>query len=103
MPALPNFNVEKSVEAGAVRIVVSGELDLSTAASFEALLVSTKDQHLRASLDLSALEFVDATGLRALEHALEISQRCGWLQLDPHMQPQVRRVLQLSPSLRHAA
>ncbi|GAA2914574.1 hypothetical protein Acy02nite_17280 [Actinoplanes cyaneus] len=56
---------------GALRVVVTGELDIGTAAAFQErlseILDGCPDQHVE--LDLAALDFCDLSGLRAL-HAV---------------------------------
>ena len=55
-------------EPGTVRVAVSGELDLSSALTFEEELRRI-EEHCKADLlvlDLSALKFMDSTGLRLI-------------------------------------
>ena len=47
-------------------VSLTGELDMDDANWVEATLASAADHHRRMTIDLSALEFIDSTGLRAL-------------------------------------
>jgi anti-anti-sigma factor len=55
-------------EPGSVRVAVSGELDLSSALVFEEELrrIETETKPPLIVLDLSALKFMDSTGLRLI-------------------------------------
>jgi anti-sigma B factor antagonist len=62
-----DFSVEERDEAGVRVIAVAGELDIATAPSLCALLDATRAaRRPRLLVDLSAVEFCDSTGLRAL-------------------------------------
>lgn len=67
-PAVPGELRVTERDRGGVRVVeAAGELDLSTAASLCLRLESARRRRdARVLLDLSALEFCDSTGLRAL-------------------------------------
>lgn len=53
-------------DAGAVRIVVSGDVDLVTGEHLERALLRAEDRAAAIVLDLSAVEFFDSTGLQIL-------------------------------------
>src|SRR4051812_13611836 len=58
---------EASEERGHVSIVLSGEVDLDNAPEIEAKIHQALDSELSAvTLDLSALNYVDSTGMRVL-------------------------------------
>ena len=53
---------------------LSGELDIAAAHTFVRTGTETFQRHGRLIADLSALTFLDSTGIRAL---LELTERCG--------------------------
>ena len=62
-----DFSVEEDDEAGVKVIAVAGELDIATAPALCARLDATRaGRSPRLLVDLSAVEFCDSTGLRAL-------------------------------------
>ena len=66
--SLLDLNTEN--DGDTVRIVLSGELDISTAPRVEEELRRVEDGHPPVIvLDLSALEFMDSTGLRVIVSA----------------------------------
>ena len=82
---------EVGLRSDAVVVAVTGELDAATAAAFERRLAEILDGRpgRRVELDLSALEFCDLTGLRAL-HALGVADGEA---------PQQIRIIAAGPSL----
>lgn len=61
------IDVRTEEEADSVRLVLSGELDLSSAGRVEEELARVeRDRPPRIVLDLSALRFMDSTGLRLI-------------------------------------
>jgi anti-anti-sigma factor len=92
--------IDRTIEGDAVTLVVRGELDLTSAPVFErALLEAEASNPRRVIIDLSGLEFMDSTGLRALLIARERAQENGHelaLRRGPR---QVQRVLELTKTL----
>ena len=69
---------EAEVDAGVVRIALSGDLDVSTAPSVEERLVELEDGGAeRVILDLRSLDFIDSTGLSLLINADRRARRAG--------------------------
>jgi anti-sigma B factor antagonist len=82
---------------GRLRIVVRGELDLSHAAELKSLLERELAAGTTVLLDLSAVDFIDSTGLAAIVTALSHSRDSGCeLQLYSNLQPQARRLMELT-------
>ena len=84
-------------------IVLSGELDVASAQMLEAELEAAVAGGIEELvLDLSGIEFMDSTGLRAILHgkALCEEHRCGY-SMTP-AQRQVERVLKMTGVRRHA-
>jgi anti-anti-sigma factor len=67
---MPPFSVEREARGTAVRLVLTGDLDLATAAEGEAaILAAEENQPPLLILDLSELGFMDSTGLRVIVSA----------------------------------
>lgn len=81
---------------GSVRLALVGELDLATAPTVEERLGQLREQQLSVVLDLSAVEFIDSTGIRLLFRAVkEGREGHRKLHVEPNLAPQVKRVLDL--------
>ena len=64
---MPPFSVEREARGTAVRLVLTGDLDLATAEEAEqAILETEEDRPPVLILDLSELDFMDSTGLRVV-------------------------------------
>lgn len=88
------FRIEERHEGeGVVRLSVVGELDLSTKNAFQRRLSELRARHAAVRLDLSRLEFIDASGLEVLIDALNDARRRRWrLKIDHELPPQVARL-----------
>jgi anti-anti-sigma factor len=82
------------MEGGAVRLAVSGELDLASSVVLEAYMTQLETEHAYVRLDLSAVEFIDVAGIHALERI--VARADGWLRIEPELQSQARRILNLT-------
>ena len=72
-----SISIEKS-DAGAVRVVLVGELDIATAPAAEAELRAQEDHGAQVIiLDLRRLTFMDSTGLRLLVAADSRAREAG--------------------------
>ncbi len=100
-PAVHDLMIDVRDEEGLRRLVLSGELDLASAWNLvETVSRLCKEGVKDVALDISALEFIDSTGLRAIltTRALCAENNCG-LSLAPapeQINPQVRRLLQVT-------
>jgi anti-anti-sigma factor len=96
-PPPTEFAVEAGREAGGViTLRPAGELDIATAARLERALHEGREPGDRVILDLTALEFIDSTGLRVIVRGVEAAHRDGWdlrLRKGP---PAVQRVFEIS-------
>jgi anti-anti-sigma factor len=63
---------------GTVVVTVRGELDMATAPELQAVLADLAARGQGTVLDLSALSFIDSTGLRLVLAAGVESERDGW-------------------------
>jgi anti-sigma B factor antagonist len=59
------FEIRSEPEAGGVRLRLSGELDIATAARLQDAVAAAREQGAsRVLLDMGGLSFVDSSGLR---------------------------------------
>jgi anti-anti-sigma factor len=92
-----NFLAHIHLDPQTATLAVSGELDLASAPEFDAALTRTLDSPASSLIiDLSALEFIDSTGVRALlkgyERATGDGRRCSVVNGGP----QVSRILEMT-------
>jgi len=67
---MPPFSVEREARGTAVRLVLTGDLDLATAGEAElAILTAEESSPPLLILDLGELDFMDSTGLRVVVSA----------------------------------
>jgi len=67
---MPPFSVEREARGTAVRLVLTGDLDLATSGEADlAILTAEESQPPVLILDLSELDFMDSTGLRVIVSA----------------------------------
>jgi anti-sigma B factor antagonist len=82
---------------GAVRVALSGDLDLSTAPRAERAIDEAHDRSPRLMvLDLRGLEFMDSTGLRVMVSADKRARRAGRRAVIIQGPPAVRRVFEIT-------
>ncbi|MGN6867907.1 MAG: STAS domain-containing protein [Solirubrobacteraceae bacterium] len=80
---------------GWLRLTLLGELDLSVAGMLGTRLEELKAARAPVRLDLSALTFIDSSGLQALIVALIDARSIGWqLEVVPEVSPSVERAAQ---------
>lgn len=79
-----------------VTVLVEGELDLATADELRRLLDTELSRRRAVKLDLSGVPFIDSTGLAAILAALRGSEGRGELQIEGELQPQTRRMMELT-------
>lgn len=84
-------------EPDAVRLVVSGELDLAVATMLGDRLRQLRNEGYAVRLNLAELDFIDSSGLRELIVALDEARCDGWrLEVDPELAAPVRRTLDIA-------
>jgi anti-anti-sigma factor len=93
----PLFGVRQHQDAdGAVRMTLVGELDLSATAGLKARLDEVQNAKRRVRLDLSELDFIDCSGIRAILDALAQARREGAaIEVDRSVSPIVGRLVSL--------
>lgn len=96
-PCHPLFDVRQRHDAdGAVRMTLLGELDLSTTDGLKARLDEAQRSKRRVRLDLSELEFIDCSGIRAILDAMAQARQEGCaFDVDRVVSPIVERMVSL--------
>ena len=91
----PSFEIRESVDAdGRVRLALIGELDIAVADTVEERLRGLRDDGRAVRLDLSALEFIDSSGVRAIVLGLKHARQSGSaLEVDRHISATVERMV----------
>jgi len=78
-------------------VAVEGELDVATADQLRHALLERVPAGVDVFLDISAVDFIDSTGLAAVIEALHRARESGaQLMLRGDLQPQARRLLELT-------
>jgi anti-sigma B factor antagonist len=90
-----------SHEQEAVRVSLAGELDLSSALTFDEELRRIEDdaEEQTLVLDLADLKFMDSTGLRLIVSAHQRAVRAGRRLAIEHASNAIRRILRLTGML----
>lgn len=84
-------------DPGAVRLVVSGELDLAVAAMLGDRLRQLGREGYAVRLDLAELGFIDSSGLRELIIAFSQARSDGRrLDIDPQITEPVQRTIEVA-------
>jgi anti-sigma B factor antagonist len=92
-----NLGLETRTKGAVAHLTVSGEFDLAGVQVFEARLGDVEAQEPRAIVvDLSAVEFMDSSGLRALVTADERSRHAGRRFAIVPGPPEVKRVFEIT-------
>jgi anti-anti-sigma factor len=88
------FRIEERDEGeGVVRLALVGELDLATKNAFQRRLLELRARRAAVRLDLSRLEFIDASGLEVLINAITDARQYRWrLKVDHQLTPQIARL-----------
>jgi len=72
-----SFSLEMHIEGRTARIAFSGELDALTAKNLQLRAPIPLDHLDRLVLDLTALEYVDVTGVREIRRMKAVVDDCG--------------------------
>jgi anti-sigma B factor antagonist len=94
-PGQPLFGVRQDHDAdGAVRMTLTGELDLSATPGLRVRLGEIQRSKRPVRLDLSELEFIDCSGIRAILEVMAEARREGRpLEVDRDVSPIVSRIV----------
>lgn len=74
---VPGVELKASVRDGRVVVVLCGELDCTVAADAEAAIAALAARGQSLIIDMSALDFIDCSSLRALLRVQELARRAG--------------------------
>lgn len=93
----PSFEIREAVDAdGAIRLALIGELDIAVADRVEERLRQLREGGSHAVLDLSGLEFIDSSGVRAIVLGLKHSREAGHeLEVDRRVSASVQRMIEI--------
>jgi anti-anti-sigma factor len=94
---MANFQTRRLSDGHTARLVLSGELDLDSADALEQQVRGIQDTGVReVVIDLSQLDFIDSSGLRAILQIAALEDSRGWrLKLIPGS-GDVQRVFELT-------
>jgi anti-anti-sigma factor len=91
------LEIRESEQGAWVYLRVRGELDLATAPILEQRIEEKRAAGRAVRLDLSALCFMDSTGIQLLVKVVGEARANGWrLEIYPDLSPAVARVIQLA-------
>jgi anti-anti-sigma factor len=90
------LEIAESLDADALVLSVSGELDIATARLLDIRLRELLEKHRKIVLDLGELSFIDSTGLAVLVTAAQDAQNDGGGFAVRSVSPSAQRVLELS-------
>jgi len=77
-------------------VALVGELDIAVADGVEERLRRLRDAGRRARLDLSQLDFIDSSGVRATVLGLKHARQGGHeLEVDRRISPTVKRMIEI--------
>ena len=94
---MTSLSLETREEGGAVRIAVAGELDLSSALTFDEEVRRAEDRRPETLvLDLRRLRFMDSTGLRLIMSAQSRARKRGWRLAIVQGSDPIRRLFRLA-------
>jgi anti-anti-sigma factor len=93
----PSFEIRESVDAdGTVRVALIGELDIAVADRVEERFRELRENGRRARVDLSELEFIDSSGVRAIVLGLRQARQGGYeLEVDRRVSSTVERMIEI--------
>lgn len=93
----PSFEIRETAEDdGATRVTLIGELDIAVADGVEERFKRLRDAGSRVRLDLSQLEFIDSSGVRAIVLGIRHARQGGHeLEVDRQISPTVQRMIEI--------
>lgn len=93
---MPTFTVDTGELDGGVRVILSGDLDLSTAKQAEQAIEEAERSASLIVIDLRRLSFMDSTGLRVIVSADKRAKRSGRRAVIVQGPSAVRRVFEIT-------
>jgi anti-anti-sigma factor len=96
MTAPPNLEIYESRTHDGLRLSLAGALDIASTPLLKDRLAPLRARKLPVRLDLSNLNFIDATGLHLLVRTVGDARIKHWhLRIEPRLNPQVMRLFKL--------
>ncbi|MBV9311236.1 MAG: STAS domain-containing protein [Solirubrobacterales bacterium] len=87
---------ELAPELNERRVIVTGELDVSTAPLLKKRLEQLHADGRPVRLNLANVPFIDSTGVHVVVEFVKRARRGGWrFQIEPDLSPQVGSVLRM--------
>jgi anti-sigma B factor antagonist len=68
---------EVSTVDGAVVVALTGDVDLQTSPTVRQQLLENLETHVRVVVDLSAVNYIDSSGVASLVEAFQVSRKKG--------------------------
>jgi anti-sigma B factor antagonist len=91
------LDIQRSPLADGVELALDGELDISTVGLLREHLRDLRNTGVKlVRLDISSLQFVDSTGLRALLAAQREAEVAGWRLALTRAPPHVQQMFELT-------
>jgi anti-anti-sigma factor len=78
-----------------LQLALTGELDLATIPELEDRLERLRAEGTDVELDLSGLDFMDASGLHVIARAMSTTGGRRWLTVSPRLSPPVKRLFEM--------
>jgi anti-sigma B factor antagonist len=95
-PANPFAVYLEPMPNGWVRVRVEGELALASSSELERAVEGELRSNSNVLLDLSAIDFIDSAGLRAMTALVRVAKRSGRkLRLSADLPPHARRLMEI--------
>ena len=93
----PSFEIREGADAdGVVRLALIGELDIAVADRVEERFRQLLKEGGHVRLDLSELEFIDSSGVRAIVLGVKHARQSGSeLEVDRRISPTVERMIEI--------
>ena len=97
---MADFRIESRAEDGVSHVALAGEFDLAGIEQFESVMAAVEaGQPPAIVIDLSQLDFMDSSGLRALVQADQRARKAGRRLAIVPGPPPVRRVFEITQLL----
>ncbi len=93
----PSFEIRETADDDdAARLTLIGELDIAVADGVQERLRRLSESGRRVRLDLSQLDFIDSSGVRAIVLGLKHARQGGHaLDVDRQISPTVKRMIEI--------
>ncbi len=83
-------------QSGAAIVALTGDVDLQTSPTVRQKLLETLDKHKRIVVDLSAVDYIDSSGVASLVEAFQVARKRSSSFALASVSPAAMRVLSLA-------